>query len=50
MALSLFVTAFYLVAGTFVPTLKVNGTLLPAGETLMYPCISWCNAEQKSVQ
>lgn len=21
-----------------------------SGETLIYPCISWCNAEQKSVQ
>jgi len=25
-------------------------TLDPAGDTLTYPCISWCSAEQKSVQ
>ena len=37
-------------AGKFVPKLKLIGTLLPAGETLMYPDISWCNALQKSVQ
>ena len=25
-------------------------TLLLAGDTLLWPCISWCRAEQKSVQ
>ena len=37
-------------AGRLVPVEKVSGTLLPAGPTRMYPCISWCSAEQKSVQ
>lgn len=27
-----------------------KGMLLPFGETRIYPCISWCKAEQKSVQ
>ena len=31
-------------------TLAVSGTLEPAGETRAYPDISWCSAEQKSVQ
>ena len=30
--------------------LAVSATPLPAGETRTYPCISWCSAEQKSVQ
>lgn len=34
----------------FLPVLNVNGTLLFAGDILTYPCISWCNALQKSVQ
>jgi hypothetical protein len=46
-ALSLFAPG---AAGLLVPVLKVSGTLLPAAETLRYPCISWCKAEQKSVQ
>ena len=29
---------------------RPSGTLDPAGETRTYPCISWCSAEQKSVQ
>jgi hypothetical protein len=28
----------------------MSGVLDPAGDTRMYPCISWCSAEQKSVQ
>ena len=28
----------------------VSATVDPAGLTRMYPCISWCSAEQKSVQ
>jgi hypothetical protein len=31
-------------------TFALSGTLDPAGDTLTYPCISWCSAEQKSVQ
>ena len=27
-----------------------NSMLDDAGDTRTYPCISWCNAEQKSVQ
>lgn len=38
----------YLPALAFV--LKLSGTFDPAGDTRMYPCISWCRAEQKSVQ
>src|SRR6185369_3883874 len=37
-------------AGLLVPVLKLIGTVDPAGLTLIYPCISWCSAEQKSVQ
>lgn len=37
-------------AGLLVPVLKATGTLLLTGDTLRYPCISWCSAEQKSVQ
>ena len=29
------------VSDTCLPVLKVSGTLLFAGETLTYPCISW---------
>ena len=36
--------------GIFLPVLNMSGVLLPAGDTLKYPCISWCNALQKSVQ
>lgn len=32
------------------PVENFNGVLLPAGEILIYPDISWCSAEQKSVQ
>lgn len=32
------------------PVENLSGTLLPAGDTRAYPCISWCSAEQKSVQ
>jgi hypothetical protein len=28
----------------------LSATVDPAGETRTYPCISWCSAEQKSVQ
>src|SRR5687767_1382496 len=37
-------------AGTVSPRLNFSGTLLLAGETLIYPCISWWSALQKSVQ
>ena len=36
--------------GSVLPVLNVRGTLEPAGLTRTYPCISWCSAEQKSVQ
>ena len=29
------------VSSTFFPVLNEIGTVLPAGETLTYPCISW---------
>ncbi len=34
----------------FLPKEKLMGTLLLGAETLIYPCISWCSALQKSVQ
>ena len=30
--------------------LAISATFDPAGDTRTYPCISWCSAEQKSVQ
>src|SRR4029079_4258230 len=30
--------------------LALSATVEPAGDTLIYPCISWWSAEQKSVQ
>ena len=41
---------FVSLAGAVTPVLKARGTEDPAGETRTYPCISWCSAEQKSVQ
>ncbi len=34
----------------YLPVEKLSATFELAGETRMYPCISWCSAEQKSVQ
>lgn len=44
-------TACYLGADVaFSPSFHDKGILEPCGDTRMYPCISWCSAEQKSVQ
>ena len=46
-------TSNYLVApvgSALLPVLNVIGVFAPFGETRTYPCISWCSAEQKSVQ
>lgn len=32
------------------PRLQLSAMSESAGDTRAYPCISWCNAEQKSVQ
>lgn len=32
------------------PVENFKGTLDPLADTRIYPCISWCKAEQKSVQ
>jgi len=32
------------------PNDQLNSIFEFSGDTRMYPCISWCNAEQKSVQ